>query len=300
MSNQPKVTIIGAGIIGVCCALELQRAGCQVTLIDREEPGEGCSKGNAGVFAYDAVLPLITPGLLRRLPSMLFDPMSPLALGWRHLPFALPWMSRFLLNALPNRVSANTNALTQLLSRGEQAYEDLLQGTEARGLVHKTGWATVFEKEQTYRASLHEVEIKRRQGVRIETLSGGALRERLPDLNPEVKHGLFMPDCWSTVDPHRLVELLAKQLIRDGAGFRRAEVSAISEKGGVPHIVTESGDEPCERLLVATGAWSKKLAASAGDAIPLDTERGYHLMVQGNGINPAMPVMSGEHHFVTT
>ena len=71
-----EVTVIGAGIVGVCCALYLQREGFAVTVVDREAPGEGCSKGNAGIFGAASCVPLAMPGAARRMPRTLLSSCS--------------------------------------------------------------------------------------------------------------------------------------------------------------------------------------------------------------------------------
>ncbi|MES9902061.1 MAG: FAD-binding oxidoreductase [Sedimenticola sp.] len=298
--KQSQITIIGAGIIGVACAAQLQMRGYQVTLIDREDPGEGCSKGNAGAFAFGAILPLISPGLLPKLPAMLLNPLGSLAISPYHLPLMLPWLLRFLLNARPGKVVENTTHMAAMLSRAAASYRSLLQEYGNRELIRESGWITVYESDRGYRSAVGDRRTLREHGIRLEEFSGEGLRELLPDLSTAVIHGVYTPDSWFTTDPQRLVQQLAQQISARGGRFRKAEVKGISQKNGRPLLITDSGSEPCEQLLLATGAWSKQLARSAGDRIPLDTERGYHLMLNHSGINPAMPVMSGEHHFVTT
>ena len=91
------VTVVGAGIVGISCAIYLLREGHRVTVVDRNPPGEGCSQGNAGLFSSDSFIPLSTPGMLGQVPGWLLDPLGPLAIRWRHLPSMVPWLVRFVL-----------------------------------------------------------------------------------------------------------------------------------------------------------------------------------------------------------
>src|SRR5262249_27740979 len=109
------VVVIGAGIVGTCCALWLRRQGFRVTLVDPNAPGSGCSSGNAGMFQTGSVTPPATPGILRRVPRMLLDRNGPLVIRWRHLPMLMPWLIRLVRNASPARVDAIADALATLL-----------------------------------------------------------------------------------------------------------------------------------------------------------------------------------------
>ncbi|MGH6928367.1 MAG: FAD-dependent oxidoreductase, partial [Dongiaceae bacterium] len=113
--NTPRhVAVVGAGIVGVCAALYLQRDGHRVTLIDRQGPGEGASKGNAAVIAAESCVPVATPGILWRVPGMLMDPLGPLAIRWRYLPKLAPWLWEFVKASSPARVEAISSALRPL------------------------------------------------------------------------------------------------------------------------------------------------------------------------------------------
>ena len=294
------MTVVGAGIVGIACALYLQRDGHQVTVVDRDLPGEGCSGGNAGIIATEAIQPLITPSLLLKLPGMLLDPLGPLTISWRHLPFMLPWMARFLLNARPRRVAQNRAHLATLLKQAAEAYQPLLAAGDMERLIRRNGWMTVYQTEGAFRASSGDRRMLRQYGIPYQELDRDALLKRLPELTTAVQRGVYYPEAFNTIDPRCMVKRLADHFSHNGGCIQRRSVSAIERGVDGPRLITDAGSERCERILVAAGAWSGALARSAGDRIPLDTERGYHIMVEQPGIDPSMPVMSGEHHFVTT
>src|SRR5262245_26303695 len=107
MSPSPRdVTVIGAGVVGICAALYLQRRGHRVRVLDDNPPGSGASAGNSGIFSTAAVVPLATPGVIRAVPRMLTDPRSALKIRWRHLPWLAPWLMRFVASSRPSRVEA--------------------------------------------------------------------------------------------------------------------------------------------------------------------------------------------------
>src|SRR4051812_1695149 len=99
---RPATVVIGAGIVGVCAAWHLLRRGESVTLIDRDEPGRGCSFGNAGAMGAGSIVPLGTPGVARDGLKMLFDPAAPLRIPLSYLPRAAPWLVRFLRASSPH------------------------------------------------------------------------------------------------------------------------------------------------------------------------------------------------------
>ena len=125
------VTVIGAGIVGVCCALHLQREGFKVRLIEKGEPGRAASFGNSGSFGVASCVPFGMPGILKKVPRMLFDPDSPLKLRWSHVPRALPWFLRFIEAARPSRVEAIAAARNSLLVHTHEGYAPLLEGAKS-------------------------------------------------------------------------------------------------------------------------------------------------------------------------
>ncbi len=143
--NHRHVTVIGAGIVGMSCALHLLREGHQVRVIDRLPPGEGCSYGNAGLFADYSFVPLSLPGVLANVPKWLLDPLGPLAIRWRHAPKMLSWLLRFVRAGRPQRVAEICDALSPLLSSALEEHLTLARGTDAEGLIRTQGYMYVYE-----------------------------------------------------------------------------------------------------------------------------------------------------------
>ncbi len=139
VANTRHVVVIGAGIIGIACAIYLRRDGHRVTVVDRLAPGEGCSSGNAGILAAGSCVPLSMPGTLRRVPGWLFDPLGPLAIPWRHLPRLAPWLLRFVRAGAPNRVTAASKALRALQASTVAEHRALAEAAGAADLVRPSG-----------------------------------------------------------------------------------------------------------------------------------------------------------------
>ena len=147
------VTVLGAGVVGLCCGLALQRAGCSVTLIDRADPGMGCSFGNAGMIQTGSVLSLARPGILASVPRMLLDPKGPLVLRWTQVPRLVPWFTALVRNARPDKVAANARSLATLLFQAKRAYRELADDPVAQSLFNSRGELYVLPDARAYDAA---------------------------------------------------------------------------------------------------------------------------------------------------
>ena len=293
--------VIGAGIVGVATALYLQRDGWRVTIVDPEEPGEGTSKGNAGIIAQEHIIPLGTLKTLLQVPAMLIDSAAPLSLRWRHLPTLAPWLLRLTLASRPSRVEAISRALAGLLGGVLDAYRPLLESAGARDLVRYKGLHQIYQTERAFRRDAAALEIKRRMGIKFEILSGGQARERLPALGPSVRHGVWYPDCAHTLDPHRLVQILALDFARKGGRFERRKADGFAWEDGRVTAVRAGGNTLAADLtVVSAGAWSRPLARMLGQDVPLESERGYHVTLPGSGVELETPILSADHGFAIT
>ena len=295
-----RVVVLGAGVVGMACALYLQQAGFRVTVIDRNGPGEGCSKGNAGVFAIDHVIPLAAPGILRDVPGMLFDPLGPLRIHWRYLPRLMPWLFRFLAAARPRRAEEVSQALAALLGSALDAWRPLLAQSKAEKLVRTGGWLVVYRSEKRYRAAAWERAWIQRLGVRIEDLSTEALHQFVPALDPAVRFGARFPEAEFSVNSYELVQAMAAAFVGAGGAIQRAEVKQAGADDAGVWVKTDEGENRSDMLVLAMGAWSGPLAAQLGNPVPLDTERGYHVTLPQSGVEIPCPIMSGDYKMIAT
>lgn len=297
----PDATVIGAGIVGMSCALYLQRSGFRVTVVDREPPGSQASSGNAGVLATVNRVPLGTPGIWRGLPRMLLDPASPLAIRWRYLPRLLPWIARLALASRPAEVERISRSLGALLERAHDAYAPLLQEAGAGHLVRQRGWLHLFETEQAFAQAQYDLGIRRARGVEMTVLEGKAIREFEPGLRREFHRAVYYPDPAHAVDPLALVQAFARRFAAAGGHFLRHEAQRIDIDGAGRVALRTSGPvlQP-GTLVVAAGAWSRRLAAMSGIDVPLDTERGYHVMLPDSGVELSHPLVLFDRKFAIT
>ena len=300
-TERRSVVVLGAGIIGTCVALNLQDYGWRVTLLDPKAPGEGASKGNAGIIAVSHVTPVATPGILRQVPSMLLRHQAPLSIRWRYLPRLAPWLYEFLRASRPSRLPAICDALASLMSGAYEAYLPVLDTCGGRDLLKRQGWLMVYESDSLFARAQEEFDLRREHGVRFDLLNAAEIRQLAPAVSRHVCRGAFFPDCGHTINPHRLVTTLARAVEDRGGTIVRGEARDFAfHDGRVRAVVGTSGKFAADAVVVACGAWSKPLAAKLGSRVPLDTERGYHVTFKAPEVDVSVPIVSGDHRFGVT
>ena len=301
MATTPSITVIGAGMVGTCCALYLQNEGFEVTLVDRAGPGEAASSGNLGGFGVASCPPAAMPGILRKVPGMLLDPDAPLVLRAGHALRALPWFLRFIANAAPNRVEANAAARQSLLDQVHDAVDPLIAEAGAGHLMSRTGLMFTFESSTSFDAAAPAFDLRRRNGVRMDLLDGDDARQVQPALSPAVVRAFRVADFSHTLDPLRLVQALAGLFRRRGGRIERTAVHGFETgPGGVHALKTGAGDMPVENVVVAAGVWSRELAAMLGTRVPLEAERGYHAMFHETDVSMNGGIISVDRHVAVT
>lgn len=294
-----RIAIVGAGIVGVSCALHLQRDGHSVTLIDQRAPGTATSFGNAGAIVTGAVVPLSTPGVLRDTPRILFNRASAVRLRWLYLPQLSPWLMRFLLAARPARMAAIADALQPLVSRAYDAHRELIGWSGADELVRPVGWLKVYEAETAFAATRDDRTMMAMRNVRLEILDPDEIRQLEPGLARRYVKGLFEPDCGFVALPHRLVQTHAAHFQHLGGSIAQERVRGVQPLNPGVRLDCELGFRDFDAVIIAAGAWSKELANQVGDHVSLDTERGYHLNLEpGEAGELRRPVVFPERGFV--
>ncbi|MGD9844830.1 MAG: NAD(P)/FAD-dependent oxidoreductase, partial [Variibacter sp.] len=273
-------TVIGAGAVGISAALWLQRDGHAVTLVDRNPPGTGASFGNGGLIQTGAVVPIATPGVLRQVPSMLMDPNGPLVIRWRYLPSLLPYLLRFVASARPSRVEEISIALQAILEHAGEAYRSLLADANGLNLLTTTGELYVYETAASYAAAKTWHDLRRKRGVEVVDLPPEELRQLEPALAPIFHRGVYLPSSLKTATPFAVMTALAENFVANGGEFVQANVQDIVIENDAPvALMTDGGRRKLDQLVVAAGAHSKRWTQQLGSYVPLDTERGYHLML---------------------
>ncbi|MFU8779092.1 MAG: NAD(P)/FAD-dependent oxidoreductase [Roseovarius sp.] len=296
-----EIIVIGAGIIGVTSALALQRDGHAVRILDRKGVAAETSRGNAGAFAYTDIEPLATPGILRKAPKWLLDPLGPLSIPPAYALPLLPWMLQFWRASWQDRYAAAVAAQASLMHHSRAALERLIVDVAGEPLMRREGQLQVYEGAAAYRASLPAWDLRRKHGVRFDLLqSPGALAEIQPGLSPRFTHAGYTTDWMNTVDPARWTEHLAQQFVAAGGVIEIADIRALRQVGDSVEVETAAGTIRADQVVLAAGAWSHHLARTLGDTLPLETERGYNTTFPAASFDLRTHLTFADHGFVVS
>jgi D-amino-acid dehydrogenase len=299
--DRRRVGVIGAGMVGVCAASYLQRDGHNVFLIEAGNPGEGASFGNAGAFNASSVTPMAMPGIIRKVPGWLADPLGPLSLRWTYLPAILPYLYRFIRAGTAEKVHAQARALRPLVGATLSALQPLIKDAGAEALVHQRGHLYVYRSAESLAKDGLAWALRRENGVVVDEFDADELRQLEPALSREYVHGLLVRENGHTSNPFALVNALVAHFVRQGGAVIRTRATGFRLDGGhLTAIQTAAGELAADAAVVCAGAWSKPLAAGLGDKVPLETERGYHLMIRDPEVMPTIPTADGDGKFVAT
>ena len=301
-SDSPHVVIIGAGIIGTCCAAYLQQQGARITLIDRQAPGDdgAASFGNAGSLSPSSVVPTPAPGMLWKAPGWLLNDDGPLTIRWSYLPKLLPWLIRFIRaggDAEHQRRAAE--ALAALHAPTFDFHSRLARDAGVPDLVAPVEYLHVYGSEASYAGTEREWRMRREHGADFEVLGRGELHEAEPDLAPHYVKGVRIKGQGRTLNPGRLVRSYVDRIVASGGELRLAEVTDIEASANrVSAVRTGNGVVEGDVFVLSAGAFSRKFSDRLGLGLPLDTERGYHVTCPDPGITVSHTVMEADNKFV--
>ncbi|MDS9469187.1 FAD-dependent oxidoreductase [Paracoccus sp. MBLB3053] len=297
MLSQTDVIVIGAGVVGLSAALALQARGLRVTVLDREGPAAGASAGNAGAFAFTDILPLASPGILKKAPKWLLDPLGPLSVPPAYALQIVPWMYRFWRSCSAGRVSHSTSAQTSLMELSKAELEPFLQATGTAPMLRKEGNLQVYESEAEFQASMPGWRARERHGIEFRHMDAAEMAQIQPGLAPQFVKGTFTPGWFSIADPRLYTLALAERFAANGGVMGKAEVSALRP---VADGIEIDGVYRAGHVVLAAGAFSHHIARSLGENIPLETERGYNTTLPTDAFDLRTQITFGGHGFVVT
>lgn len=304
MSNEIKtMVVVGGGIIGLSIALSLQKRGVQVTLLERDEVGQGTSWGNAGHLAVEQVFPIADPSVLKSLPAMLLDPLGPLRLDWRYLHKITPWLLRLLANMRGTPYQEIHQALLRLNEKSLSAWQDFAKEWELSSWLKIEGSLLVAEREKTAEKLKQHGAYLQSIGIQNQWLDQAQLHEREPALAANQIGALLYPETGHIVNLDAVIQqLLHKFKELGGELLQNCHVlCAQKQSEALFKLATSTGAINCQQVLISAGAYSKELTKQlTGISVPLETERGYHLMLPNEANLLSTPVSSADRRFIMT
>ncbi len=295
------VAVVGAGVIGMACARALQRARVPVLVLDPNEPGSGCSAGNAGCIATELVRPLAQPSVIARLPRLLLNPVGPLALKPAGMPRLFPWMRHFVRACLPSGFEAGTQALAALLGLAWPAWRDEIAASQLDDLFVERGTYVVYERRGSLARAAIEAGDLRRYGVAYHDLDPGAARGHLPTIRVPFRGARYFPGASHVIDPLAVVQRLAQRFADEGGHIERAAVTGFdTSRGRVTRVRIENDSIDVGGVVIAAGAMACLVTRMLDCEVPLVRERGYHVMVPAAELPLDTPVTFEDRGFVCT
>jgi D-amino-acid dehydrogenase len=295
------IAIVGAGIVGICAAAYLTEAGYRVTVIDRTGICEETSSGNASAFAFSDVLPLAHKGMMKNLPRWLSDPLGPFAIPPSYLPRLLPWLWRFWRAGASRHYEAGVAAQAGMMKLAEAEWMGLLDRSGTKSMLREDGSLELYESEDEFRASLPGWAARDRFGIEYRHVEGDELATLQPGLSRQFVKATFVPGWKTSADPKILGKAIWAYAEKLGARFARGEVGlVVPARDRVTIQLKEGRTVMADRVLIAAGAWSHRLAAQLGDKIPLETERGYNTTLPVGAFDVKRQLIFGGDGFVIT
>ena len=296
-----NIIVVGAGIVGMSCAIWLQREGHSVTIVDQTGPATGTSHGNAGVLAAGAVVPVTTPGLIKRAPGMLLNPNSPLFLKWSYLPNLAPYLWKYLGFATDNHVDHYATAMSSLLHDTVDQHRSLAKGTGAEKYITTEDYCFGYSTKADFEADAYGWNKRSAAGYEYQVVDSVTYSKYDPAFGSVFETLVRCKNHGRISDPGKYVKALADHFVSAGGTLKICEVTDIENTGDIiTSIKTNSGSMKADHLVFALGPWSKKIAHKLGIKVPFESERGYHVEFINPSIILKSPMMVASGKFVLT
>ena len=291
MTDKP-IIVIGAGMVGVSTAIWLQRAGRRVILMDKGEPGMGASYGNAGLLAQWAIVPVTTPSLWRDAPKYLLDRNSPLFMKWRYFPKLLPWLTKYMSHATDAGARKIVSHLIPIVGDAVDQHKSLVRGTALDQWVADSKFSYAYRSKAHFEADAFSWEMKAEAGLVPNLLTGGDVQDQEPILSQAMQCLAVLEGQGHITNPGQYIAELAKYFTDQGGRVIQAEVKDLQrENGRISRVETDQGAFDCSHAVITAGIWSKDLMKKLGLSVPLEAERGYHVIYETPSILPNDPMM---------
>ena len=295
------IVVIGAGIVGVSTAIWLQRSGFKVTIIDQKGPATGASHGNAGILAASSIIPVPNPSLIKKLPFYLLSKDSPVFFKMSYLPKMFPFLMSYLSKSNLREVNKYAERMTPLIFDTVCQHKSLAKGTGAEKFISYQDYCFGYETEENFLNDKKVWKLRQKHGLPFEVVNGNEFSNFDP----------FYKDLFDVIvkcknhgkinDPGLYVKTLCDHFLSQGGELIISKVNDISSKNLNDVIVKiESDSLIANKIIVATGAWSKKILKKFKIKMPLESERGYHVEYVEPNFYPKVPMMLTSKKFVIT
>jgi D-amino-acid dehydrogenase len=293
--GRADVVVIGAGIVGLCSALELAERGRDVVVLDRGPIDGGCAVGSAGHLVPSHVIPLAAPGALATAVDGLVRRNGALSVRWTMSPSFWRWLAGFVRSCTSRSVQTAAPALGELASLSTEIWDDWIERRRQR--VAADGLLDVYADRGAFEHAAEHADELRRWGVAVQLLDGRQAAELEPALLEPVAGGVLLRDD-RNVHPEEVLADLIDRVASTGVQLSpHAEVVDFStEDGRVTNVLTTRGDVAATEVVLAAGAWSGKVARLLDQRVPMLPARGLSVTVERPRVGPRRAMLLGEDH----
>jgi D-amino-acid dehydrogenase len=271
-----QTLVLGAGIVGVCCALHLQAAGQSVILLDRDEPGRGTSHGNAGLIERSSMVPYAFPRQWSRLLRYGLNQQSSMRFSPMFLPRLAPWLLQYWRQSSPANLAEAARAMRPLIERCVEEHDVLVEAPGISGLIRAKGWIEFYRDRDELDQAVADATTYDQYGLRYDILDAAQLREREPDLKGVVG-GIHWLDPKTVSDPGALVRGYAALFVKRGGVLLQGDAGTLRQQGSEWMADSDEGTVHARNVVIAMGPQSAEVFSRFGYRIPLAIKRGYHM-----------------------
>lgn len=301
MSSKQNIIVIGSGVIGISVGIALQEVGFQVRIIDEQEASQKASEGNAGAFAFADIVPLATPGIIRAAPRWLLDPLGPLSIRLSYAFSIAPWLMKFWRASWSDKFPALMEAQAELMALSRSALERQAALHRGEALLRREGQLRLYDTESNFLESASYWSACKEFGIGYTLLtSRHEINEIQPGLHNRFEHAGYTPDWVNVCDPKLWLRNLNDRFLSGGGLVEQRRARSLSFSSNKVTVQCDDGDLYCDFVVVAAGAWSKSLAQTVGDYIPLETERGYNTTFDPGEFDLRTHLTFADHGFVVS
>ena len=189
---------------------------------------------------------------------MLLSSTGPLALKWNYVPKMIPWFLKFIINCSKNRMMHTAKNMHQILDLALPAYDELFDDMDVRGLIEKKGIMYIWNKQNLSSREL-EINIRKELGVKQKLLTPKEIHDLEPNIKPFYHAGAYFSYARHTRNPKKILLKLLDLFLEKGGKFLKLNIQNIEFDNEIPILKTDAQRFIFDKIVIACGAFSKKL-----------------------------------------
>ena len=291
--KRKKIAIVGAGIVGISSGIYLAKRGCDVTLIDKDFQGKPASYGNASWLSSPSITPVLMPGIVKKIPKLLFSKDGPLFLRFPGFIKIIPFLLKYLTYANKNKVEHISKNLAYLLKDSVNEHKQLAEGTNATKWIEDSPFLFIYKNKNDFINDEYTWSLRKKHGFKLIEVEQEELRSLVPGLSSEYKFAIKIDNLGYISNSQNYLDDLLDGFKSLGGKLIQDEVLDISEKEDLVQVVGREKSVLVEDIIISSGVYSDKFAKKFGVKVPIQSERGYHLELYETDINLKYPIMNG-------